>query len=818
VSRRVRLGLVGTIYLVLLAASHVVQFQAGSLWTPPPEQIGAETIEIPSPRASGPDPSRSIRLSFLARGPESLSRPPIILLHGSPGQASDFAFQRHPDVPSFMDRLAAQGRRVYAVDLPGFGNSQPWIADYSSRAYAHAIISMLDVLEIDRAHLVCWSNSGAVGINLCDIAPDRMASLTMLASVGAQETEGSGSYYFEHAKYLVGLPIVVALPELIPHFGLLGPTSLRHAFIRSFLDNDQRPLAGIMATTRVPTLILHGRHDFLVADWAAEYHHAIMPSSRLVMLDASHFLPFLQPEQTARYILEHVERHDTPGIEPITTYEDHAPRRSLPGLAGAVERLGVHVRSWHWWILLPFLALTAWWKPETGTIAAAILVAQGDLDFGVAYAGLLAGRLWRGPELPDQQRSLPWIVIQIAWNLIALSVGMLVASLGEPLARSMGGFGIIPLFVFGVLLLRLIRHSCTWTGRRRIAAALARLANHEWWPAWVIYLPVIVRLPALAARNRGLLAFTACNPGIENGGGFVGESKMRILESFPDDEPTILHAHRIERAAPDRAVRALALIEEDAALGGFPVVLKPDVGQRGAQVTLVHNADDVRAFFAQCDADAMVQRFHPGPCECGVFWMRKDAELDNRPVDQRDGFIYAITIKCFQSIEGDGTNTIRRLIWAHPRFRCQARLLLDRFRDRLDEVLPEGQELPVSFAGNHAQGTRFADGAHLLSPALEAEINRIARRFADDGFDYGRFDLRYESDELLREGRGFAIIEVNGTTSEATNLYDPNRSIFWAWSILLGQWKHAYRIGRERILQGSKPLSTGRFLRMLLSP
>lgn len=805
------------IYLALLLFSHLSQWSNDPVEPTLPETIHARAIQIPMPLRSGPDASRSMRLAYLDAGPVGSDKPPIILLHGSPGRARDFAFRPNPSAPTFIDRLTADGRRVYAVDLPGFGHSQRWVPDYSSRAAAYALRSLMDELAIQRAHLVCWSNSGAAGINLCDIAPDRVASLTLMAAVGAQETEGSGSYWFEHAKYLVGVPTLIALPELIPHFGLLGSTGWRHCFIRSFLDNDQRPLAAIMARTRVPTLILHGRGDFLIADWAAEYHHEIMPSSRLVMLDASHFLPFLQAEEASRYILEHAQRHDRPGAAPITTSENLAPRTPRSGLSGLIERLGTHVRHWPFWIPLIVLALLASRMPESATVLAALFVASGDLDFGVAFVGLLAGRLCRGPELPDQRRSLTWIASQLLWNLIALCAASLFVSLTDPPARRMRGWLLLPLIPIGVLVLRFLRHAPTWTGRRRIQAALARTLHHEWWPTWAFYLPVWFFVPLRLIRYGLRPVFTAANPGIENGGGFVSESKANILACFPADETSILCIRAIERDTPDRAEAAVRLVNSEPALGGYPIVIKPDAGQRGVGVALAHTPEDIRAYLQRHHARIDLQRYHPGPCECGVFWMRKPPHLDPRPIHDRDGFIFSINRKQFQYLEGDGTSTIRRLIWAHPRYRCQARTFLTRFADRLDDVLPAGERLLLSFAGNHAQGTRFVDGADLCTPALEAEINRIARRFRDGGFDFGRFDLRYESDDRLRQGRGFAILEVNGITSESTNMYDPDRSLAWAWRILLSQWRHAIRIGIERQRLGFRPLTLRAFLRLLLA-
>lgn len=800
------------LYLVLLVASHLSQHFGGSARTPLIETINENVIDIPMPLAAGSDPARMMRIAYIDRGKATDDRPPIFLLHGSPGRAHDFDFQPDPSIPTFLDRLSAGERRVLAVDLPGFGNSQTWIPDYSSRAAARALLSIMEQLHIERAHFVCWSNSGAVGINLCDIAPDRIASLTLMAAVGAQTTEGSGSYWFEHAKYLVGVPLAVGLPELIPHFGLLGSTGLRHTFIRSFLDNDQRPLAAIMAHTHIPTLILHGRHDFLIADWAAEEHHRIMPSSRLVMVDASHFLPFLQAELSADLILNHVRRHDAPGVKPLTGYDNRAPRVARSGPSGWIEHFGTHARAWPFWIDIAAILLLAWWKPETATLLAALFVAPGDIDFGVAFVGLLAGRLAHGPELPNQRRTLWWVTNQCLWTLVSLAIGSVLVSLTDPIGRMLAGWLILPLIVLGILLLRLARHVWTWTGRRRILAAVQRSLHHEWWPMWTFYLPLWCLFPMFLIRRAGRLVFTCVNPGIENGGGFVDESKARILGGFSDAAETMLHARLIAPDEPDRAQTALALIETDPALGGYPIVLKPDAGQRGVGVALARTADDVRAYVASHPESFILQRYHAGPCECGIFWMRNDYQRDPRPIHQRDGFIFSINGKHFQYLEGDGQHTVRQLIWRHPRYRCQARVFLARFADRLNNVLAPGERLLLSFAGNHAQGTCFVDRADLITPELECEINRIARSFRDDGFDFGRFDLRYESDDLLRQGRGFAILEVNGLTSESTNMYDPSRSLLWAWSILMRQWGHAVRIGTERMASGSRPLSLPRLL------
>ncbi|MEC9372791.1 MAG: alpha/beta fold hydrolase, partial [Planctomycetota bacterium] len=263
------------LYLALLALSHLVTDVILHRSPPPPGPAhGAirSYVSVPAFNDAGAVDGRITRLAYLrwrAQRPTDQPRPPIILLHGSPsGGASDFA--------DLGPLLADHGYPVYAIDLPGFGESARYAPSYSIIANARLTLAFMDALEIPRAHLIGWSLGGGAIIYADDFAPERVASLTLLASVGAQESEGSGDYYFEHAKYAVGYFFLVVLPELVPHFGALGPRELRHAFIRNFWDTDQRPVREIMERIETPTLILHGRRDPLVPAWGAELHYEII--------------------------------------------------------------------------------------------------------------------------------------------------------------------------------------------------------------------------------------------------------------------------------------------------------------------------------------------------------------------------------------------------------------------------------------------------------------------------------------------------------------------------------------------------------------
>ena len=123
--------------------------------------------------------------------------------------------------------------------------------------------------------------------------------------------------------------------------------------------------------------------------------------------------------------------------------------------------------------------------------------------------------------------------------------------------------------------------------------------------------------------------------------------------------------------------------------------------------------------------------------------------------------------------------------------------------------------MSLAFAGNHCQGTQFRDGSHLITPALENAIDSIARHIP--GFFIGRFDVRYPKREDLAAGRNLGIVEVNGATSESTNMYDPSWSLFSTYRTLFRQWLLLYQIGGANQRLGHAATSIPDLLRLVWS-
>jgi membrane protein DedA with SNARE-associated domain len=352
-------------------------------------------------------------------------------------------------------------------------------------------------------------------------------------------------------------------------------------------------------------------------------------------------------------------------------------------------------------------------------------------------------------------------------------------------------------------LLQAVRMLATKHRRVRVAARVSRSLRWEFWPMWLFYSPVGVWMLYLATRYGGFSTMTAANPGIPDGG-TVGESKFDILSKLPADcvIPSVLVA---PGDVADRVSRLGAHIES---VGwSFPVVMKPDVGQRGAGVKLARSLDDIRSYLSHVDSAVIVQPYHAGPFEAGVFYYRMPGCLAGR--------ILSITDKHFPVIVGDGATTVEELIWAHPRYRLQADTFLARHVDVLDRVLGRGERLTLGIAGNHCQGTLFLDGRHLITPALAQRIDEIARGF--DGFFVGRFDIRYGDVEQFTAGTGLAIVELNGATAESTNIYDPHTTLIGAYRQLFRQWSIVFAIGAANRAAGAPTTSHRRLFDLVRS-
>jgi hypothetical protein len=359
-------------------------------------------------------------------------------------------------------------------------------------------------------------------------------------------------------------------------------------------------------------------------------------------------------------------------------------------------------------------------------------------------------------------------------------------------------------FIIVKLLLRLL----SYRGRRLMLARLKRIMRWEFWPPWAFYPPVVCYVAYLALKHRSLTLFTCANPAIP-GGGFIGESKIEILQglsSSPDARGHVARAWLLPASLDQGARLSLARDFMAAHDQMFPVVLKPDAGQRGCGVAVIRTEDQLKDYLSHAQGDTIIQEYVAGQ-EFGVFYYRYP-EADR-------GHIFSITEKRFPAVTGDGRSTLERLILRDARAVLMARTYFDLHRDHLWDVPDADEPVPLVELGTHCRGAVFLDGDWIKTTELVEAIDNLSRGFV--GFYFGRFDIRTPSLDDFRRGRNFKVVELNGVTSEATHIYDPQNGLLTAYKALFEQWRIAFRVGAQNRARGAVPTPLRTLLRLLMA-
>jgi len=847
------------VYLTLLVGSFAAQrFGIGfPQWD---EQMVDGTVEVPRMNASGPIDGAPVTIGYREYSNTDAEQT-IIMLHGSPNPYPTFGE---------IGPMLGEHFRVLAPDLPGFGRSTIFVPNYGIVAYSHYVAAFMDALDIDSAHLFGFSLGSGVAMHLIDRQPERAESLILFGGIGLQEGEGTGDHSFEHLKYKVGYAFYVVGVELLPHFGFLGKTGFRHAFLRNFIDTDQRPLRAVIEringqTPKLPMLILHGVNDPLVPAWAAREHHRMVEHSELVMFDDSHFMLF-DPDKArlvADATIDFIRRSTEPEFIPTRRTDD-------PFIGDNDDILNpLHIeRGMNPWLQMVLISAGTFVSEDLTCISVGMLISIGQLDLflGVfaAFVGIFLGDigLWlagyfggrRALRWKPVRRWLPAHTIDgiamwydkfgffavfasrfmpgtrmplyvtagvlgkrarkfIWWALISdiiytPLVVVLIAAFGKAVAQPLQNYiehtwmlvAVAALLVF--LAIRIMAMLFSTIGRGKLMAQFTRIWRWEFWPSIIFYAPLVPWFTWMLIRYKGVSTFTAANPAIPYSG-VIGESKKQLLSQLPTD--AIIPSAYVESSDPEqRLADAHQIMTQHG--WSYPLIVKPDNAHRGAGLKRIDRDDELTEYLRETDYTVVMQTYHPGPYEAGIFYIRHPDE----PV----GRIFSITDKQFPVIEGDGKHTLHQLIWRHPRFRMQARLFLHRYDDDLERVLDAGEQFKLAVAGNHCQGTKFMDGHHLITPELTRRIDEIAKHI--DGFYFGRFDVRYTDPEAFKRGEDLAIIELNGVSSESTNIWDPRRTLFSAYRILFRQWEEAFGIGAANRHRGDmQPMGWFPLVRML---
>jgi pimeloyl-ACP methyl ester carboxylesterase len=244
------------------------------------------------------------------------SKEPLVLLT-SPWPESIYAF-------ASMWATLAQHARLFAVDLPGFGASEGRADLFSPRAMGEFLSRLIAEADLGRPHIVGPDVGTAATLFAAAAHPQRIASVivgTGGAAVPLELGEPLRSWVLDAdlAKYrrmdpraivdtavntiAGGIPDAIREDYRASYDGDRFVESMR--YVRSY--PEQLPaLAELLPGIATPVTIINGGHDRVVPVANAEFLDERLPRSRLVVIDAGHFVWEEAPEEYASIVLDSI--------------------------------------------------------------------------------------------------------------------------------------------------------------------------------------------------------------------------------------------------------------------------------------------------------------------------------------------------------------------------------------------------------------------------------------------------------------------------------------------------------------------------------
>jgi len=274
-------------------------------------------------------------------------------------------------------------------------------------------------------------------------------------------------------------------------------------------------------------------------------------------------------------------------------------------------------------------------------------------------------------------------------------------------------------------------------------------------------------------------------------GGFIMDSKKEIYDLIP--KQFYPKTAFVKENVPFEEV---ATILNNSKIS-LPLIAKPDIGLRGSAVKKINNLSALKTYHSKANFDYLLQDLIPYENEVGIFYVRYPHE--------KKGRITGIVAKEFLIVEGDGKSTIEELLKLNPRYEFQLKVLQKEYDDKLKTILPKGEKRNLVPYGNHARGAKFLDYSYLISPELTKVIDEMCQQIPE--FYFGRMDLMYNTWQELEQGKNFSIVELNGSASEPTHIYDPKHSLFFAWKELERHITYMFEISVENHKRGFPYLS-----------
>lgn len=244
------------------------------------------------------------------REAESAAGPPVVFVHGISGNWQNWL----ENMPRF-----AQHRRVVALDLPGFGDSDDLDGEISMSRLGATVDGLADHLDLGQVALVGNSMGGFISAETTIQFPERVERLVLCSAAGITTSDFArapvlawgraigmtGARSAAEVRMAILRPrlrhlifsLIVRHPSRLPADILfeISKGAGRDAFLdtlRAILEYDFRDR---LPEIRCPTLIVWGANDGIVPSQDAYEYERLVPGTQpVVMLEDTGHVPMIE--------------------------------------------------------------------------------------------------------------------------------------------------------------------------------------------------------------------------------------------------------------------------------------------------------------------------------------------------------------------------------------------------------------------------------------------------------------------------------------------------------------------------------------------
>jgi pimeloyl-ACP methyl ester carboxylesterase len=231
---------------------------------------------------------------------------PLLMLHGWGANISL--------VWPLAERLTAMDYRVYALDLPGFGESDNPPAAWSVHDYVNFVLAYLDYHKLDKVYLFGHSFGGRVSLVLGAEHPERIIKMALADSAGIRGKPSlSGQIRLKGFRFVQNGLRTIGLNQqanrlrdwYTDKYGSADYKAAQGIMRETFVKVVNEDLLPFTARVKPSTLLFWGDQDTDTPLWHGQLLEKTIPDAGLVVWEgAGHYSYMERLADTAR-VMDH---------------------------------------------------------------------------------------------------------------------------------------------------------------------------------------------------------------------------------------------------------------------------------------------------------------------------------------------------------------------------------------------------------------------------------------------------------------------------------------------------------------------------------